>query len=392
MTAQTAVDPNADGSGSDGHAVRVRRQRDRGINPGSLLATVIYPDGGQVHYTYYANGAKRTMTDQNGTTHTYRYDASGRTVSDAISLAAGSGIDGTVQSIGFAYDAAGSMTSVTSYGSGQAVLNQVAMEYNTSGSLTRSTQAHGGAVDAATPGVGYGYRSTMGSTSGLLSEMMYPDGRKVQYLYGRQGGDAFGPAGRLAEIADQSGQVYVSYSYIGVDTVVRADYSQVQGGLRKSYGSPAAGGYDGLDGLGRITDLRWTRGDGTLIDGYGYGYDGSGNRLWRQNLTATGLDERYTYDALSRLTGAQRGVLNEGRTAITGTPSLTQGWTLDGVGNWAGFDDNGASQTRTTNAANEITGPAVGPIARQPPSGSAASKTVSRAEDQPPPSQPRGRD
>jgi RHS repeat-associated protein len=36
--------------------------------------------------------------------------------------------------------------------------------------------------------------------------------------------------------------------------------------------------------------------------------------------------------------------------------SFDQSWTLDGQGNFASFDDDGASQDRTVNAANEITG------------------------------------
>ncbi len=207
--------------------------------------------------------------------------------------------------------------------------------------------------------MGYVYRSSTGAGAGLLAQMVYPDGRVVDFRYGRAGGDAAGPSGRLAEITDAGGGVYASYSYIGVDTVVRADYSLVQGGLRQSYGSSAAG-YDGLDGPGRITALRWTQADGTQVDGYAYGYDGSGNRTYKQNLTATGLDELYSYDALGRLTLAQRGTLNEGKTAIT-SASLTQGWTLDGVGNWSGYRTDAGdgttwdeNQTRDPSLANEI--------------------------------------
>ena len=32
-----------------------------------------------------------------------------------------------------------------------------------------------------------------------------------------------------------------------------------------------------------------------------------------------------------------------------------QSWTLDGLGNWSGYNNDGSSQTRTANAANEIT-------------------------------------
>src|SRR5690606_11457079 len=52
------------------------------------------------------------------------------------------------------------------------------------------------------------------------------------------------------------------------------------------------------------------------------------------------------------------GELNSGNTALTGSPTLTQDWTLDATGNWKGFDQTvtGALvQTRTHNGVNEIT-------------------------------------
>ena len=54
-----------------------------------------------------------------------------------------------------------------------------------------------------------------------------------------------------------------------------------------------------------------------------------------------------------RLTNTQRGTLSFNPLSITATKY--QDWTLDGLGNFAEFDDNGASQTRDVNAANEIT-------------------------------------
>ena len=56
------------------------------------------------------------------------------------------------------------------------------------------------------------------------------------------------------------------------------------------------------------------------------------------------FDETYTYDGLYRLTNTVR------------ADTFDQSWDLDGLGNWATFDDDGTSQTRTANEANEITG------------------------------------
>jgi hypothetical protein len=89
-------------------------------------------------------------------------------------------------------------------------------------------------------------------------------------------------------------------------------------------------------------------------------YDAAGNRTWKQNAgpAATGLDELYANDGLNRLTGTQRGTLT-GQTANPPSPSITdqvfgQGWTLDGLGNFAAFNDNGTTQTRQTDTANKI--------------------------------------
>lgn len=42
-------------------------------------------------------------------------------------------------------------------------------------------------------------------------------------------------------------------------------------------------------------------------------------------------------------------------TSSTRADGFDQGWTLDGAGNFSEFDNDGTPQTRTTNAANEIT-------------------------------------
>ena len=67
----------------------------------------------------------------------------------------------------------------------------------------------------------------------------------------------------------------------------------------------------------------------------------------------------YAYDHLNRLTNMDRGNLNVGKTAISGTPTVEQDWTLDPLGNWNGFTTKSAgttdlSQTRSHSKANEI--------------------------------------
>jgi RHS repeat-associated protein len=129
-----------------------------------------------------------------------------------------------------------------------------------------------------------------------------------------------------------------------------------------------SGTFSGIDQFGRVINQLWQNnitGTPVAIDQYQYGYDQESNRLWKANVVGTaavtsGLDEFYVYDPLNRLTEMQRGVLNSGKTGITGTPSVEQDWTLDPVGNWSGFvtKASGATtlnQTRTANTVNEIT-------------------------------------
>lgn len=80
-----------------------------------------------------------------------------------------------------------------------------------------------------------------------------------------------------------------------------------------------------------------------VLDRYSYGYDRAGNRTSRGNELHSAFDEAYTYDHLDRLTDSDR------------ADSFDQSWGLDGLGNFSNFDDDGSAQTRTANAANEVT-------------------------------------
>ena len=98
----------------------------------------------------------------------------------------------------------------------------------------------------------------------------------------------------------------------------------------------------------------------TLVDGYSYGYDADGNRLWRANDTATGLDEAYQYNGENELTGYQQGTLNTTTHMIT-APSKANSYTLDSLGNWSQLIQSQSgtttlNQSRSDDNANEISG------------------------------------
>ena len=118
--------------------------------------------------------------------------------------------------------------------------------------------------------------------------------------------------------------------------------------------------YTGLDRFGRVVDQRWPDGSAEL-ERVDYGFTAASNRQWRQNRVATnGQDEYYNYDGLYQVAELNRGTLNSGKTAITGTPSWTEDFTYDPIGNWdayltkvSGVTD--LDQTRTHNTANQTT-------------------------------------
>jgi len=116
--------------------------------------------------------------------------------------------------------------------------------------------------------------------------------------------------------------------------------------------------YTGLDRFGRVVDQRWPQGSSEL-ERVDYGFTAASNRQWRQNLVAAGgQDEYYTYDGLYQVAELNRGTLNSGKTAISGTPAWTEDFTYDPIGNWqnyltkvSGVTD--LDQSRTHNTANE---------------------------------------
>ncbi|HRX81859.1 MAG TPA: RHS repeat-associated core domain-containing protein, partial [Pirellulaceae bacterium] len=145
--------------------------------------------------------------------------------------------------------------------------------------------------------------------------------------------------------------------------VVIQDYEEPEVKLDLFGGT--SGTYACFDQFDRIVDHRWyDYGASADVDRYKYGYDRASNRIWKENVVAANngkdFDEFYTYDGLHRLQNSDRGDLNIGKTAITGTPANEEDWTLDPLGNWSNFVQKTSgttdlSQSRTVSEVNEIT-------------------------------------
>ncbi|MFO1458227.1 MAG: RHS repeat-associated core domain-containing protein [Verrucomicrobiota bacterium] len=347
-----------------------------------LLRCIIHPDSSdtdptgtdQVKFEYNRLGQLIRQTDQLGTVHVPEYDKLGRLAHDRITTF-GTGVDQTVKRISRTYEIRGMLENLTSYdnaavGSGT-IVNQLLYVYNTFNLLTTEYQSHSGAVITGTsPKVQYSYADGSANHTRLLS-VNYPDTKVITYDYGSIGGTD-DLLCRVTALKDST-TTLVGYSYLGINTIVRANYSS-QPGVELTYIKQGAEGngdagdqYTGLDRFGRVYDQRWlVTSSGSALERIQYGFDRSSNRIFRDNLVAgSGQDEYYSYDNVNQITSLKRGDLNGGRTDIAGTPAWQENFTLDPTGNWHGGSSGyinrtngvvGLDQNRSNNKVNEVTG------------------------------------
>ncbi len=338
-----------------------------GVNSNDILAVIQHPDPSTGHpsssqqesYLVNALGDVVQYTDRNGNVHQYSYDVLGRLTSDAVTTL-GAGVDGSVRRIEYAYDSQGNLSLITSYNaaSGGSIVNQVQRVYNGLGQLTGEYQSHSGAVNtSSTPEVQYAYTEMSGGqNNSRLVSMTYPSGYVLNFNY-NTGLDS--NISRLSSISDTSGTLE-SYKYLGLDTVVERDHPQNNVNLtyisQNGQTGDAGDQYTGLDRFGRVVDQNWyNTTTQTSTDNFQYGYDQNGDVMYKQNLVDTAMSELYQYDYLGQLTYFARGTLNSNDTGISGTPSRTQSWTPDALGNFTSVTTNGTAQTRTANQQNEYT-------------------------------------
>lgn len=334
-----------------------------------------YPDSGVISFAYNVDGSLSQRTDQRGTVLAYAY-TNNRLLSSVSATTLGSGVDGTIQSIVHTYDNLNRSQNITSYsgtaGSGTAVNDLQYAYYDGFNKVATAYQEHYGAVNTSTSlNVQYTYDTT---TTGsiycnqlrLLTEV-HPNGRSIYYDYGPSSSStaAYSSTSTVREIWDgsPSGTGLAVYDYNGAGSrLAIATYPQPSFKLDHFEGT--SGTYAGLDRFGQIIDQYWAGFGGVSdVDRIHYAYDYDGDRMYRQIDPAIypteNMDQAYTYDALNRLLTSQVGTLSG--TTISGTPATQESWTLDGLGNWAGYVIQASgtvslNQTRTPSVANEISG------------------------------------
>jgi RHS repeat-associated protein len=169
---------------------------------------------------------------------------------------------------------------------------------------------------------------------------------------------------RIGSLVDDDGTtVLAGYTYLGLNRTAQVDFPEP--GTRftwlKQTGDTNPDPYNGWDRFGRAVDLRWMKGS-AYVERIQHGYDRASNRLYRKNGVANASkkqDELYDYDGLYQLKEFQRGELNGTHNGMTGTIAAEEDFTFDPTGNWNAYvaqaGGSTVSQTRTHNAANELT-------------------------------------
>ena len=153
-----------------------------------------------------------------------------------------------------AYDDMSRVLTTTSYDAATAgtIVNQVEYSYNGYRLVSETKQEHDGAVDGSTLSVKYTYDD--GAAGGVakyvrLTEVEYPDGREVHYLYDTGMDDTLSRVSSIAD--DASGTTkYATYEYLGAGTIVSVAHPDVTDGLVLDYNT--TGSYEGWDTFGRI--------------------------------------------------------------------------------------------------------------------------------------------
>lgn len=142
------------------------------------------------------------------------------------------------------------------------------------------------------------------------------------------------------------------YRYFGVAKVAEREFPEPQVLTTTTFDSN-----DRIISYGHVGSA----GSGTTIRGFDYGYDATGNRLFRKHVHLGGAGERHTYDEVDRLVRVAYGCTDPS-VGEAGATSVT-GYALDGVGNRQATTTDGTT-TRYTIAGPHNEYDAVGALSR----------------------------
>jgi RHS repeat-associated protein len=266
--------------------------------------TETYPDAAPntKSFTYDAVGNVLTRTDQKSQVQSHLYD-------DLYRLLTRSTPGWPADT--FSYDIGGRMLTATRAGW------VVTYTYDAANRVSQSTQG--------TQSIGYSYNIPAGTRT-----ITYPSGRVIT--------EQSDLRGRLAVVKEGAVNI-ATYSY---DNGNRVDTRTYQNGVVADYP---------YDANNRITSLMHNHG-ATLVAGFTHQYDDEGNKKNEEKLHQTGASEAYAYDSIHRLVDYKVDPLVAGTVPV---PVTQTAYNLDAVGNWDSKTTDAVTETRTHNAANEIT-------------------------------------
>ena|GEM_PF-1074743 len=283
------------------------------------LTTETYADAGVKSYTYNSIGQRITQTDQNNNQFGYLYDNLYRLTT--VNITPGSGVGGTTQQV-FTYDNLSRLTNAKDITS--TYTNEVQRTYNTLGRLTTETQKIGTSTDRT---VTKDY-----NLIGRVTQLTYPNGRVNSYTFDNN---------HLPNTIVSNNTTVATYTF-----------NSVNAPETKTLGNNVSLNFE-YNNRYQITKHDWKK-NGVTIAGYNYGHDNVGNRIWSENLVTANKSEHFVFDNADRLTAFKTGALNGTKTDIV-SPTYSQSWNLDSIGNWAGFTDNGTNSTNTFSNTHEMT-------------------------------------
>ncbi|HKV33738.1 MAG TPA: RHS repeat-associated core domain-containing protein [Pyrinomonadaceae bacterium] len=288
-----------------------------------------FADGTTKAYTYDRDDNVVRYKDNNGTIRICVYDAINRRVRCDIIRA--SGVVGTTLN-GYEYDGLSRITRMTDNNEplNGADDSNVTYAYDSLSRLIEELQK------------GKAISSDWFSADQRVG-LTYPNDRKLALT--------FDNLDRLKTINDTGAPTnIVRYDYIGPARVLERQY---QNGVRATHLDDAGTTDTGYDPIKRMVGLRHLRSDNSLVVGFTHAYDREDNKRFERKLHQPSNAELYAYDSVYRIIDFQRGQLNAANDGIVGPSQRTQGWELDGVGNWRKNIENGVVENRTANQMNE---------------------------------------
>ena len=295
----------------------------------------------EVRYSADALGRIVERRDQNGTVRRFTYDARDRVVSDAA-ITIPSGVDNQITEIEWGYDALDRVTRVTSIDSSGTPENEVVIEHDPLGGVTKVWQEHSGAVHSNSKLYEIEYTDPTSTSPHRRLYLNYPDGDRFHVGY-VGAGYYLNRATQLRTVG--TWQTVFKEEFLGEEVRVSRTHS---------LGTTTIVSGRTFDRFFRTQDLTLgTDSNPDAFNSYRYYYDVASRVTAIDDLQSAYWAQSYEYDGLGRVDLWKRGDYNP----TTGSIDLTlesQTWNRDHAGNWLSHTVDGVTTAATFNDSNEI--------------------------------------